>query len=55
MCYVNAGRADYEEVAIFFSTVSALPDFVRPLNLQLSIKEPALENAGSKGGKAALE
>ena len=38
----HAGRADCEEVAIFFSTVSALTDEVRQLNLQLSIKEPAI-------------
>ena len=110
--YVNAGRADCEEVAIFFSTVSApmscahrlnlqlsvsllcrltlaivlspvksskmillppevatflersactiptvsaLPDFVRPLNLQLSINEPAFCQCRFQRRKAALE
>ena len=44
-----------EHGAFTIPTVSALPDFVRPLNLQLSINEPAFSNAGSKGGEAALE
>ena len=35
------GATFLEPCACTIPTVSALPDFVRPLNLQLSIKEPA--------------